>query len=66
MEVSYDLKTAEIEGKEFIYPVTLMNFTPESYALWARSRRIPVASEATRQYLSTQLAYYRPNNILEV
>jgi predicted O-methyltransferase YrrM len=43
-----------------------MQFTPESYAIWARHHQVPVASEATRQYLTEQLEQYRPKQILEV
>ncbi len=43
-----------------------MYFTPESYAAWARWHHIPVASEATRNYLTTQVEAYHPRCILEV
>jgi len=43
-----------------------MDLTPWEYADRARSHHIPVASEATRQYLTTQVAVYRPAYILEL
>lgn len=42
------------------------HLTEESYAPWARSHHIPIASEATREYLEQELAVYRPRCVVEI
>ena len=43
-----------------------MNHTVESYIAWARAHRIPVASEATWEYLQDHLNRYQPRVVLEI
>lgn len=42
------------------------DFTPETYAQRARTQQVPIASEATWEYLAMQLMIYRPAQVLEI